>query len=225
MPTNAQLHLEDATEPIVDVRVHRLEYLDALNQRFLFTLGLASTDLSIEPAQVLRMRAVVDPEVVLAVGCRRFGGAPLSQGLRMASLRTRQSCDRRRGCSIAPRPPRAPGRDRAGGQHRDAGCAVRRRNRAHMHDQLCDGAGDLLFIARSFAHRARPGAGHDRCDHLARRRNRARRRRTACRRPALPGDLRAERSAQYEEPIVRPRVPATGAVFEIVNRYKGAGPA
>lgn len=69
MPTNAQLHLEDATEPIVDVRVHRLECLDALNQPFLFTLGLTSTDLSIEPAQVLGMRAVVDLEGVLAVGC------------------------------------------------------------------------------------------------------------------------------------------------------------
>ncbi len=62
MPTNAQLYFEDALEPIADVRVHRLEYLDALNQPFLLTLGLTSTDPSVDPAQVLGKRAVVDLE-------------------------------------------------------------------------------------------------------------------------------------------------------------------
>lgn len=62
MPTNVQLQFEDTSEPIAGVRVHRLEYIDSLNQPFSLTLGLTSSDPSVEPAQVLGKRVIVDLE-------------------------------------------------------------------------------------------------------------------------------------------------------------------
>jgi len=62
VPTNVHLRFDDASEPIADLRVHRLDYADALNQPFLLTLGLTSTDAAVDPKQVLGKQVVVELE-------------------------------------------------------------------------------------------------------------------------------------------------------------------
>lgn len=55
-----QVRFEDGSEPIADLRVHRLDHVDSLNQPFTLTLGITSIDTAVEPRQVLGKQVVVE---------------------------------------------------------------------------------------------------------------------------------------------------------------------
>lgn len=59
MPTHVQVRFEDGSELVTDLRVHRLEYVDGLNQPFLLTLGITSPNAHVDPKQVLGKHIVV----------------------------------------------------------------------------------------------------------------------------------------------------------------------
>ena len=86
MTIHVQLGFDDASEPIAELRVHRFEYNAALNQPFLVTLGVTSTDSAVESKLVLgkQVHIVLEGEPwlrhlrgIVAGFCQRtaFGGA------------------------------------------------------------------------------------------------------------------------------------------------------
>jgi type VI secretion system secreted protein VgrG len=60
-PAGFSLHVDDA-EPFADLRIHRVEYIDELNQPFSLTIGLTTTDPGVDPRSLLGREATLTLE-------------------------------------------------------------------------------------------------------------------------------------------------------------------